>query len=110
MTKKNISVSGSVEFTRLYKSLGKTDPLKNQLDEAMDLLKKDPTIGNRITANLWPKKYVRKYGVNNLFRYRVGSNWRVIYTVLSKPDGLVCVILDALDHKNYDLLFGYKAS
>ena len=100
MAKKNISVSGSAEFTRFYKSLGKTDPLKNQLDEAMDLLKKDPTMGNRIKTNLWPKKYMRKYDINNLYRYRAGSNWRVIYTVLGKPDGLICVILDALDHKN----------
>lgn len=35
---------------------------------------------------------------------------RVIYTILGKPDGLVCVILEALDHKNYDILFGYKTS
>ena len=111
MAKKNISISGSVEFTRFYKSLGKTNPIKNQLDEAMDLLKKDPTIGNRIQTNLWPKKYMRKYGIiNNLYRYRVASNWRVIYTILGKPDGLVCVILEALDHKNYDVLFGYKTS
>lgn len=110
MAKKNIIVSGSVEFTRFYKSLGKTDPLKSQLDEAMDLLKKDPVIGNRIQTSLWPKKYVKKYGINILYRYRVGSNWRIIYTVLGKPDGLVCVILEVLDHKNYDNLFGYKTS
>jgi mRNA-degrading endonuclease RelE of RelBE toxin-antitoxin system len=110
VTKKNITVSGSVEFTKFYKSLGKTDPLKIQLDETMDLLKKDPTIGNRIKTNLWPKKYMRKFGINNLYRYRVGTNWRVIYTILGKSDGLVCVILDMLDHKNYDILFGYKTS
>jgi mRNA-degrading endonuclease RelE of RelBE toxin-antitoxin system len=110
VVKRHVNVSGSVEFTRFYRSLEKTDTLKNQLDETLDLLKKDPTVGNRIKNNLWPRRYVRKYGINNLYRYRIGSNWRVIYTVLGTSEGIVCVILDVLDHKNYDILFGYKTS
>ena len=108
--KKRIIVCGSKEFTKFYKHLEKNNPLKHRLDDAMDLLKKNPNAGNRIKTNLWPAKYIKKYDINNLYRYSMGSNWRLIYTILGETASINCVILEALDHKNYDTLFGYKTS
>jgi len=110
LSKKNISVLGSKEFTAFYKSLKPNDPLKKNIDEAMDLLKQNPAIGDRIPEKLWPKKYIKKYDINNLFRYSLGSNWRMIYTIVGDSNQMVCAILEVLDHKNYDILFGYKTS
>jgi len=103
-------VSGSKEFTKFFKGLKKEDPLRQKLDDAMDLLKKDPNTGNRIKARLWPAKYIKKYAINNLYRYPLGSNWRMIYTITGQVDAINCIILEVLDHKNYDKLFGYKTS
>lgn len=80
------------------------------LDEAMDMLKQNPMIGDRIEKKLWPKKYIRKYGINNLLRYPLGRDFRMIYTVLGDSKEIACVILDVLDHKEYDKLFGYATS
>ena len=110
MSKKNIGVSGSKEFTAFYKSLEPNDPIKKNIDDAMDLLKQNPTIGDRIPEKLWPNKYIKKYGINNLFRYSLRSNWRMIYTIMGYSNEIVCSILEVLDHKNYDILFGYKTS
>lgn len=86
------------------------DDLKRHLDEALDSLKEHPTIGDKIEKRLWPKKYVRKYGVNNLFRYAIGSDRRMIYTIVGSGENITCVILELLTHKEYDEIFGYKTT
>lgn len=108
--KTNIIVSGSNDFIKFYRELEKKGQLKQKLDDAMDLLKKNPNAVNRIKTKLWPAKYTKKYGINNLYRYSLGSNWRMLYTIIGQPDAINCVILEVLDHKNYDNLFGYKTS
>lgn len=56
------------------------------------------------------QEYVKKYGINNLFRYRLSGGYRLAYTVVGRLRGKTSVILDALDHKDYDKLFGYRTS
>lgn len=108
--KSNIIVSGSEDFIKFYSQLPRTAPLKAQLDDAMDLLKKNPDTGNRIKTRMWPAKYVKKYNINNLYRYSLGSGWRMIYTIIGQQGRINCVMLEVLDHRNYDKLFGYKTS
>lgn len=108
--KSNIIISGSKDFAKFYSNLPKTVPLKKHLDDAMDLLKKNPSTGNRIKTKMWPVKYIKKYDINNLYRYSLGSGWRMIYTIIGQQDRLNCIILEVLDHRNYDKLFGYKTS
>jgi hypothetical protein len=75
---KEITVSGSKEFTKFYLKLESNDSLKKSLDNAMDLLKKNPNAGNMIKTRLWPDKYTKKYKINNLYRFALGSKWRII--------------------------------
>jgi mRNA-degrading endonuclease RelE of RelBE toxin-antitoxin system len=106
---KEITVSGSKEFTKFYLKL-QSDNLKKSLDSAMDLLKKNPNAGNMIKTKLWPDKYTKKYKINNLYRFALGSKWRIIYTLVGGDNTIDCAILDVLDHRNYDKIFGYKTS
>lgn len=110
MSKPAVMVSGTKEFVKFYNSLSDSNALRKRLDQVMDNLKKKPTMGDKIQARLFPVKYVKKYGIRNLFRYAVGSNYRVLYTLVDRNGVLYCVILDVLDHKKYDELFGYKTS
>lgn len=110
MSKKNIVVSGTKDFVEFYKGLKPNEQLKKYINEAMDLLKSDPTIGDRIEKQLWPKEYRRKYGINNLFRYQLPSGYRMIYTIIGDSSKIVCLIIEVLPHKEYDKLFGYKTS
>lgn len=110
MAKKNVRVSGTEEFVEFFKALHPSDELRKSIEEAMDSLQADHLIGNKIEKKLWPKKYVRKYGINNLFRYRLSSGYRMIYTVLGDSTQITCVMLEVLSHKEYDKLFGYNTS
>jgi hypothetical protein len=104
-----VRVSGSREFARFYSSLQNIS-LKENIENAMDALKENPSAGDRIRNNLWPKKYIKNYLINNLLVYKLGSDWRMLYTITVDKEQTACVILEVLDHKNYDNLFGYKTS
>lgn len=110
MSEPSVLVSGTKEFVKFYNSLPGSNTLRKKLDQVIDNLKKKPDMGDKIQARLFPAKYIRKYGIRNLFRYAVGSNYRLLYTLIGGAGVLYCVILDVLDHKEYDGLFGYKTS
>lgn len=110
MSRKKIGVSGTKEFVRVYKKLNPNDKLKQQIDETMNLMKSNPTVGDKIEKHLWPKQYIDKYAINNLFRYELGLRYRMTYTIIGDSKEIVCLIIDVLSHKEYDNLFGYKTS
>ncbi len=103
-------VEGSSDFLKSYESLGSESQLKRSIDLAIDELKLDPTKGDRIKRDLWPRKYIQKYEINNLFRYPLSNGYRLLYTIVGRSDDIVSVILDALDHTGYDRWFGYNTS
>jgi len=81
------------------------------LDRAIDDLKKDPLIGIKIPMNVWPKYYVRKYGIDNLRKYDLPNGWRLIYTLKGDSVQIVAVVLEWFaSHKEYAKCFGYKVS
>lgn len=97
---------------KFYNSLNHTNQLKKDIDEAMDGLKINPFIGDKIEKHLWPKRYKKEYAINNLFRYPLRKGYRLIYTLVSDKESTTTssVILDAIDHGAYDKLFGYDTS
>ena len=107
---KGFFVNGSKEFMKLYNSLDSKSPLKRDVDNAIDTLKRNPLSGEKIQKQLWPEKYVKRHQVNNLFRYRLAGGYRLIYTIVAKSNNTTSVILDALDHGEYDNVFGYDTS
>lgn len=109
MPKDQVTVSGTKEFVTFYGSMPDSS-LKKKIDSAFDNLKKNPTAGEKIQARLFPAKYVRKYWIRNLFRYSLGPNYRMLYTLIGKIGMIQCVILEILSHKEYDSLFGYHTS
>lgn len=64
--------------------------------------------GEHVQKDRIPKKYIRKYGINNLYRYDHPKGFRSTYTVITPTKNVYYVIiLDLLSHKEYDNLFGY---
>jgi len=100
-------VGGTNEFRTYFKSLSDTDPLKKELREAFMVLKEDCLSGQKIQRDKWPPVYVKKYQINNLWRYALQSGWRLIYTIIGEPDGLVVSVLEVFSHKDYEERFEY---
>jgi len=70
-------------------------------------LKKDPFCGIAIQKRLIPKIYIKKYGIDNLWKYDLPGAWRLLYSVAADRVKIVSIILEWLDHKGYERRFGY---
>lgn len=80
--------------------------LLKSLERAFSLLKDNPQAGAQVKKQQIPKKYVKNYGVTNLWVFDLVNYWRMIYTITSEGVRVLNVILDIVDHKTYDKIFG----
>ncbi len=82
--------------------------LRKHIDNAIRDLKGSPFCGVRIPSKLWPKEYVSKFNVNNLWKYDLPGGWRLVYFVAGNEIEIVSIILEWFDHEKYEKRFGYK--
>jgi hypothetical protein len=91
-----------------FDKLAKEDPeLYKFLNQAFDNLKKNPLCGIHIPNRLIPKIYIRKYGINNIWKYNLPGAWRLMYSLHGSEIEIVTVILEWLPHKEYERRFKY---
>ncbi len=77
------------------------------INQAIENIKKNHTIGIAIPKRLIPKEYIIKYAVDNLWKYDLPKGWRLIYTVQGNNLSIVSIIVEWMDHKNYERRFKY---
>lgn len=94
---------------RMEKGSGEAKRLYALIQAATNELKSDHEAGRHVPRYLWPKEYVRKYGITNLWKYDLDSYWRLTYTITGDKVRLVLVYLEFMDHKEYDRRFGYRS-
>lgn len=93
------------------------DELKNGKTEEQDLYYFLSQAFNNLTINahsgiqipkrLIPKVYTKKYSIDNLWKYDLPKGWRLIYSVTGKSIEVISIILEWMDHKEYERRFGY---
>lgn len=56
--------------------------------------------------------YRNKYGVelDNLWKLNVSDNWRMMYTIVGSEVEVIAFVIDLVDHKQYDRIFGYHTT
>ena len=101
-------VKASSEVAVFISSLRQGSYLLKIIDAGLDALKLNMFGGERIERKKYPRYYVRKYGVNNLFKFNLDSKTRLIYTLVAEETGVALVILEVLDHKKYEERSGYR--
>ncbi|MBD3397515.1 hypothetical protein GF412_00285 [Candidatus Micrarchaeota archaeon] len=94
-------------FQELKEGKGAEQKLCGFLERAFDDLEEDPFCRVKIPKKLWPKEYVKKYAINNLWKYILPNAWRVTYTVKADAVTILGVILEWMDHTEYERRFKY---
>ncbi|MBU0461345.1 MAG: type II toxin-antitoxin system RelE/ParE family toxin [Nanoarchaeota archaeon] len=94
-------------FESLKQGRSEDKRLHHSIEKAIEDLKKDPTSGTKIQKRLWPKEYILKHGLTNLWKYDLPDGWRLIYTIKSDDVMTLNVILEWFNHKGYERRFGY---
>jgi len=102
------------DFKELEKRARKGDSeslyLVKIINKGIDKLKYDYRYGDHLAKKKIPKEYRKKYGVKNLWKLGLSTFWRLIYTVRGTEIEVISVLLEVLDHNEYDRKFGYKTS
>jgi Txe/YoeB family toxin of Txe-Axe toxin-antitoxin module len=98
----------SDELEENFNSLQKEDFIKKSISRAIQDLNQNAFCGIQIPKRLIPKEYVRKYEINNLWKYDLPKAWRLLYTVTSENEvELISAILEWFNHKDYERKFKY---
>ncbi|MFT7615922.1 MAG: Txe/YoeB family toxin of Txe-Axe toxin-antitoxin module [Candidatus Woesearchaeota archaeon] len=101
-----VFIENSLE--KRFSSLQKADPLRKSLQKAVMNLKQDAFCGIQVPKRLIPKEYVRKYQLNNLWKYNLVSGWRLLYTVTAENEiDLTTAIIDWFTHTHYERKMNY---
>ncbi|MBN2517329.1 MAG: hypothetical protein JXB14_00630 [Candidatus Altiarchaeota archaeon] len=87
---------------------GRNRELYDEIEDALAEISKDLFCCRNVRKRLIPKKYVRKYGINNLWIYNLRDGWRLLYSVVNPSKiEVLAIVLEWMDHKSYERLFGF---
>jgi|SRR3989344_2456319 len=119
---KEVKVILSKEASEVYSELNKIvgeeikkginssfhQTLLRSIKRVIETLKYNPFAGDQVKKMLIPQKYIIKYDSKNVWRIELANRWRLLYMVTSENVEIINFILDIVDHKKYDKIFGYK--
>lgn len=94
-------------FKKLSEGKSEEKQLLKQISNAFEKLEKDAEKGNKIPRKLWPKEYIEKYEINNLYKINLPNGWRLIYTIKAENISILAIVLEWLKHKDYEKKFNY---
>ena len=83
----------------------KDQQLLRSIEAKKELLKADPQHGEHIMREYLTKKAIDLYGTDSLWKLDLANYWRMIYTITGDTVEIRTIILDVMDHKNYNKLF-----
>ena len=63
--------------------------------------------GVQIPTRLIPKVYLKKYNIKNLWKYNLPNAWRLLYSIENNRILVVSIILEWMNHKDYERRFNY---
>ena len=87
---------------------GNTDKRKlyKFINRALDDLEENAFCGIQIPKKQIPKEYIKKYKIDNCWKYDLPNAWRLIYSVVDAGEiKVISLILEWQDHKNYEKTF-----
>jgi len=85
-----------------FNSLKRDDHIKKSMIRAIHDLRQNAFAGIQVPKRLIPKEYVRKYKLNNLWKYDLPKGWRLLYTITADNEvELISAILEWFNHKEY---------
>jgi Txe/YoeB family toxin of Txe-Axe toxin-antitoxin module len=94
-------------FDKLKDSKTEDKKLYERLNKAFDDICENAFCGIQIPKKLIPKNYLKKYEIDNLWKYNLPGAWRLLYSVARDEIVVIAIILEWLPHKEYEKRFGY---
>jgi len=96
------------ELEYIFNELSDEDPIKRSIKRAIQFIQKDFRCGRNVKKELIPKDLIKRYNLNNLWIYDLSNGWRLLYSVTSDKIEIIATILQWMNHKDYNKLFGFN--
>lgn len=91
-----------------FNKLDESNELKKHIKRAIADIQKNAFSGIQIPKRLIPSIYIKKYDVENLWKYDLPNGWRLVYSILTPSKiEILSVILEWFNHKAYERRFRY---
>jgi len=91
-----------------FNKLKETDEIKIYLKRAIKDIMQNAYCGRPLPKRLFPKEYIQKYKINNLWKYDLPDGWRLLYTITTPNKvEILAIILEWFNHKEYERRFNY---
>lgn len=84
------------------------EQLLASINNALGNIKANPFYGNLIPRKNLSKGVINRYGTDKIFRVELVGYWRLLYTIIGNETKIIALILEYMDHKKYDKIFGYQ--
>jgi Txe/YoeB family toxin of Txe-Axe toxin-antitoxin module len=96
------------KIKKAFEKLEKEDSQMYKLiSRAFEDIENDAFCGIQIPKHLIPKEYTQKFNIKNLWKYNLPDAWRLIYSIEGKNFKIISIVLEWLDHKEYERRFHY---
>jgi len=96
------------ELKKTFEKLESEDGrLFNEIKEALDTIKQNAFFGRNVKKELIPKELKQKYNIDNLWIYNLRKDWRLLYTITNNQIEVLAIVLDWMNHKEYERLFKF---
>jgi hypothetical protein len=79
----------------------------NLILRAKEKLLLNPFSGVIFKKERIPRDYLIKYNIENLWKFNLSDNWRMIYSIVRDEETVIILIIEWFDHKDYERRFGY---
>ena len=94
-------------YEKLKESKVEDRMLYKWISRAIDDMELNAFCGIKIPKKLIPKVYIDKYKIDNLWKYDLPKGWRLLYSVANGEILIVSIIIEWMDHKEYEGRFKY---
>ncbi len=94
-------------FEKLKDSKLEDKNLYEWLERAFKDIEENAFCGIQIPKKLIPKEYKQKYNIENLWKYNLPSVWRLLYSVEDNEIIVISILLEWINHKDYERKFNY---
>ncbi len=81
--------------------------LKKFIERAFWDIKSNPFCGIQIPKKQIPQEYIKKFDIHNVWKYNLPNAWRLIYSIKGGEVIIITIILEWMDHKEYERRFRY---
>ena len=96
------------ELRKTFENLKSEDErLYKEIEEALKTIKQNAFFGRNVKKKLIPKELIQKYGIDNLWIYNLRKDWRLLYTITNNEVEVLAIVLDWMNHKDYERLFKF---